>query len=59
MSTLFGSIYHGSESKIGYGIEQFSDGERLVALAQIYLEFSLPPQVALWAAEADLCHLDT
>ena len=58
MSTLFGSIYNGSESKIDYAIGQFSDRERLVALAQIYLRFSLPPQVALGAAEADLCHLD-
>ncbi len=39
-------------------IRQFSDRERLVALAQIYLDFRLPLQVAFWAAEADLCTLD-
>jgi hypothetical protein len=37
---------------------QFSDGERLDALTQIYLELSLPLKVALWAAAADLCDLD-
>jgi hypothetical protein len=35
-------------------IQQFSYGERLGALTLIYLELSLPLQVALRAAEADL-----
>jgi hypothetical protein len=39
-------------------IQQFSYGERLVALTLIYLELSLPLQVALRAAEADLCQLE-
>jgi hypothetical protein len=39
-------------------IQQFSYGERLGALTLIYLELSLPLQVALRAAEADLCQLD-
>ena len=39
-------------------IQQFSYAERLVALTLIYLELSLPLQVALRAAEADLCQLD-
>ena len=47
MSTLFGSIYDGSESKIDCAIGQFSDRERLVALAQIYLRFSLPRRLRL------------
>ena len=34
---------------------QFSDGESLRALTEIYLEFRLPLEVALWASEADLC----
>jgi hypothetical protein len=38
--------------------KQFSDGERLGALTQIYLELSLPLQVAIWAAAADLRHLN-
>jgi hypothetical protein len=37
---------------------KFSDGERLDALTQIYLELSLPLKVALWAAAADLHDLD-
>ena len=44
--------------KIDESIQQFSDGERLGALTQIYLEISLPLQVAIWAAAADLRHLD-
>jgi hypothetical protein len=31
-------------------VQQFTDGERLDALTQIYLELSLPLKVALWAA---------
>jgi hypothetical protein len=37
-----------------YPLEQPSYGERLTALTLIYLELSLPLQVALRAAEADL-----
>jgi hypothetical protein len=37
---------------------QFSEGERLDALTQIYLELSLPLKVALGAAAADLRDLD-
>jgi hypothetical protein len=44
--------------KMDNSIQQFSDGKRLRALIQIYLEFSLPLQVAHRAAEADLCRLD-
>jgi hypothetical protein len=44
--------------KMDNSIQQFSDGERLGALTQIYLELSLPPQVALRAAEADLCYFN-
>jgi hypothetical protein len=39
-------------------IQQFSYGDRLCALTQIYLELGLRLQVALRAAEADLCQLD-
>ena len=39
-------------------IQQYSDGERLEALTQIYVELSLPLQVAHRAAEADLCYHD-
>jgi hypothetical protein len=39
-------------------IPQFSYGERLGALTLLYLELSLPLQVALRAAEADLCQFD-
>jgi hypothetical protein len=39
-------------------IQQYSDGERLEALTQIYVELSLPFQVAYRAAEADLCYHD-
>jgi hypothetical protein len=39
-------------------IKRFSYEESLWALTLVYLEFSLPPQVALRAAEADLCQLD-
>jgi hypothetical protein len=39
-------------------LQRFSDGERLDALTQIYLELSLPLKVALWAAAADLRDLD-
>jgi hypothetical protein len=36
---------------------QFSYGERVGALAQIYLELSVPLPIALRAAQADLLHL--
>jgi hypothetical protein len=39
-------------------MQQISDGERLGALTQIYLELSLPLKVALWAATADLRDLE-
>lgn len=39
-------------------IQQSSYGDRLGALTQIYLELNLPLQVALRAAEADLCQHD-
>jgi hypothetical protein len=43
--------------KIDNSIPQFSHGERLGALTQIYLAIGLPLQVAFRAAEADLCEL--
>jgi|SRR5580692_4176931 hypothetical protein len=39
-------------------IQQYSDGEKLEALTQTYVELGLPLQFAYWAAEADLCHDD-
>jgi len=44
-------------TKIDAGIKQFLDGRKLGVLTLIYLELGLPLQVALRAAEADLCHL--
>jgi len=38
--------------------ETLSREEKLVALAHTYLEFHLPLQTAIDAAEADLLHLD-
>ena len=38
--------------------ETLSREEKLVALAHTYLEFPLPLQTAMDAAEADLLHLD-
>jgi hypothetical protein len=38
-------------------IQQFSYGERVGALAQIYLELSVPLPIALRAARADLLQL--
>jgi hypothetical protein len=40
------------------GILQLSEGERLWALTEIYLELSLPLPIALRAAEADLYQVD-
>jgi hypothetical protein len=37
--------------------QQFSYGERVGALVQIYLELSVPLPIALWAARADLLQL--
>ncbi len=36
--------------------KQYSGGESVGALTQIYLELGLPLQFALRAAEADLCY---
>jgi hypothetical protein len=44
-------------TKIDASIKQFLDARKLGALTLIYLELGLPLQVALRAAEADLCHL--
>lgn len=44
--------------KIDNSIQQFSWGQRIGALTQIYLAFGLPLQTALRAAEADLGQLD-
>jgi hypothetical protein len=38
--------------------ETLSSEEKFVALAHTYLEFHLPLQTAIDAAEADLLHLD-
>jgi hypothetical protein len=44
--------------KMDNSIQQFSSGQRIGALTQIYLAFGLPLQIALRAAEADLGQLD-
>ncbi len=44
--------------KMDNSIQQFSWGQRIGALTQIYLAFGLPLQTALRAAEADLGQLD-
>jgi hypothetical protein len=43
--------------KMDNSIQQFSWGQRIGALTQIYLAFGLPLQTALRAAEADLGQL--
>ncbi len=44
--------------KMDSSIQQFSWGQRIGALTQIYLAFGLPLPTALRAAEADLGQLD-
>jgi len=44
--------------KMDNGVQQFSCGQRVGALTQVYLAFGLPLQIALRAAEADLGQLD-
>jgi hypothetical protein len=44
--------------KMDNSAQQFSCGQRVGALTQVYLAFGLPLQIALRAAEADLGQLD-
>jgi len=44
--------------KMDNSVQQFSCGQRVGALTQVYLAFGLPLQIALRAAEADLGQLD-
>jgi hypothetical protein len=57
VQNLLPRLSHQEPMKANDSSQQFSYGERVEALAQIYLELSVPLPIALRAARADLLHL--
>ena len=57
VQNLLSLLFDQEPMKTNNSIQQFSYGERVGALAQTYLELSVPLPVALRAARADLLQL--